>query len=178
MKFFLALLTPIVVMVSANYLVVRLNQDLSLDQDLQLDVYFPSNACERAAENSDQLLNTLEHFLLISNCYHSDSFKRLGNKWRFEHLVPPGIHRKNAYNNGFELGKWLQSKERRGEKWSIEKLNRFEVFNHDNPEYIVHTLHFLCAHPDFTWQLHKPIPINSWQKNQYALLLFSNVVFW
>ena len=170
MKFVTGLVAGIVLFFSGDHLLHRLNQDLSLNRDLQLDVYLPSDACEQAVGFSDQIIERLEHFLLLSNCYHSDSFKESSIKWRFEHLVPPAIHSNNAYNQGYELGGWLQSKGRRGEKWSQEKLKKFDFFKHDKSEYVVHTLHFLCAHPDFAWQLNKPNPVSSWEMSQYALL--------
>ena len=141
-----------------------------MNRDLQLDVYLPSDACEQAVEFSDQMIDKVEHFLLLSNCYHSDSFREASIKWRFEQLVPPSIHRKNAYNFGYNLGQWLQSRGYRYEKWSQEKLKKIDVFNHEKSEYVVHTLHFLCAHPDFAWQLSKPSPVDSWERSQYALL--------
>ena len=58
----------------------------SLNRNLSLNVYFPSDACVNALDYTEKLNTDAYHFLLVSDCFHSKSFDQANVMWRFDHI--------------------------------------------------------------------------------------------
>lgn len=142
----------------------------SLNRNLSMEVYFPTEPCSHSLEFAEQLDIDNDHFALISNCFHSDAFQRSDYVWRFEQILPHFVYQYNSGDLGRFLQYWLQQPVGRIEQLPSERFLELNLLNQQDPINQMIALHFLCAHPDLLHQYPKDTAVSSWQQTQYALL--------
>ena len=153
-----------------SLLVFKSTSLMSYDQNLSIDVYFSSDACLYATEFSEELTNDPQHFILISNCVDSKSFRDSRTVWRFESLLPSFVYQQNNGGLGRFLQQWLQQSTGRIEHLPPEQFEGTSFLSQIDERRQIESLHFLCAYPELLAQYPKPEPRTLWEKNQYALL--------
>ncbi len=142
----------------------------SLNKNIAMDVYFSSDACEHALEFKDKLQSDSQHFLLVSNCFHTKSFQDAESVWPFELVLPSLVYEHNRGDPGRYFERWLQQPTGRIEHLPPEKLSNLRLLTHTDGGAQIEALHFLCAHPELLAQHPKPPPKNAWEQNQYSVL--------
>ena len=142
----------------------------SLNRNLSLDVYFPSDACTHALDFSEELNTDARHFLLISNCFHSKSFQQSEVYWRFDQLLPSLIYDGTSGDQGSFFQSWLQKKTGRVENLPDSRFDGLRLFHQPTDRKQITALHFLCAHTELLAQHPKYAPESRKQQNYYALV--------
>ena len=160
----MALLTTGAVILQSRVLDV-----FSLNRNLSLNVYFPSDACVNALDYTETLNTDAYHFLLVSNCFHSKSFDQAKVMWRFDHILPSLIYDKTSGDQGQFFQTWLQKPTGRVENIPDHQFDTLRLFEQSNDRKQIEALHFLCAHTELLAQHPKYAPESIEIQNYYAL---------
>ena len=153
-----------------SLLILQSTSLMSIDNNLSVDVYFSSDSCMHTTEFSEELSTDPKHFLLVSNCVGSKSFRDAGTIWRFEYLLPSFVYQQNNGGLGRFLQQWLQQSSGRIEHLPPEQFEGTSFLSQIEERRQIESLHFLCAYPELLAQYPKSQPRTLWEKNQYALL--------
>ena len=142
----------------------------SLNRNLSLNVYFPSDACVNALDYTEKLNTDAYHFLLVSNCFHSKSFDQANVMWRFDHILPSLIYDRTSGDQGQFFQTWLQKPTGRVENIPDRQFDTLRLFQQSNDRKQIEALHFLCAHTELLAQHPKYAPASSSIQNYYSLV--------
>ena len=141
----------------------------SLNRNLSLNVYFPSDACVNALDYTEKLNTDAYHFLLVSNCFHSKSFDQANVMWRFDHILPSLIYDRTSGDQGQFFQTWLQKPTGRVENIPDRQFDALRLFQQSNDRKQIEALHFLCAHTELLAQHPKYAPVSPSIQNYYSL---------
>ena len=173
MQRWLSVIVGFVLLVSgAVTLQSRVLDVFSLNRNLSLNVYFPSDACVNALDYVDKLNTDAYHFLLVSNCFHSKSFDQAKIMWRFDHILPSLIYDGTSGDQGYFFQTWLQKPTGRVENIPDRQFDALRLFQQPTDRKQIEALHFLCAHTELLAQHPKYAPTSANMSNYYALAKF------
>lgn len=142
----------------------------SLNKNRPLDLYLPSQPCVNALDYTDKLNMDANHFLLVSNCFHSESFRQSGIVWRFDHILPSLIYDGNSRDQGQFFQNWLQKPTDRVENIPDGQFDAVGMFQQSDQRKQIEAVHFLCAHTELLAQHPKYAPNSVSAQNYYALV--------
>ena len=170
MKSGMSLIVALGLMIGAGLLLHhRVQKYFSLNRNLAMDVYFPSDACVNALDYTDKLNTDAYHFLLISNCFHSESFQEAKVLWRFDHILPSFIYDRTSGDQGQFFQTWLQKPTGRIENIPDSRFQTLRLFEQNTDRKQIEAMHFLCAHTELLAQHPKIEPKLSRVQNYQSL---------
>lgn len=170
MKSGMSLIVALSLMIGAGLLLHhRVQEYFSLNRNLAMDVYFPSDACVNALDYTDKLNIDAYHFLLISNCFHSESFQEAKVLWRFDHILPSFIYDRTSGDQGQFFQTWLQKPTGRIENIPDSRFQTLRLFEQNTDRKQIEAMHFLCAHTELLAQHPKIEPKLSRVQNYQSL---------
>ena len=170
MKYWSSLIVGMLLMSGAGVLLqYRVQNYFSLNRNLELDVYFPSDACINALDYIDKLNTDAYHFLLVSNCFHSEGFQDAKVMWRFDHILPSFIYDRTGGDQGQFFQTWLQKPTGRIENIPDSRFQTLRLFEQNTDRKQIEAMHFLCAHTELLAQHPKTEPPSPTVQNHQSL---------